>query len=172
MRIAIRRLAPLPAVIKGDSMYIAIVILFMFVCPALSVAGEAALSHHAVSIFVLTAKWFVFWAVGIRQFTAGVWQTLKPGFTTREIFRMQGTESYPIVREVGFGNICMGTLGICCLSRPGWILPVAVAGGLYYGLAGLMHVFRKDKNAMEQTAMISDAFAFLVLLAVVVRSWA
>jgi hypothetical protein len=153
-------------------MYIALVILSMVIFPALSVAIEAAVFHHTASIFALVAKWFVFWAVGIRSFGAGVRQVLQPAFTAREIFRIQTAESYPIVREVGFGNLAIGTLGICSLYRPGWILPAAVAGGLYLGLAGLLHIFRKQKNAMEQTAMITDAFAFLVLLVVVVKSWA
>jgi hypothetical protein len=153
-------------------MNIALVILVMVICPALSVAGEAAASHHAVSIFALAAKWFVFWLIGVRQLTAGVRQALQPGFTAQEIFKMQTAESHPIVREVGFGNLSMGTLGICSLYRPAWILPAALAGGLYYGLAGLMHVLRKGKNAMELTVTVSDAFAFLVLMAVVVRSWA
>lgn len=50
--------------------------------------------------------------------------------------------------------------------------PPAQVGGLYYGLAALLHVFRKGKNAMERAAMISDTSAFLVLLVVVVRGWA
>jgi hypothetical protein len=117
------------------------------------------------------AKWFVFW-FGIRLFIAGVRQVLQPGFTAREIFGMQSAESYPIVREVGFGTLSMGTLGICSLYRPGWVLCAALVGGLYYGLAGLGHVFKEGKNAMEQTAMISDVFAFFVLLVVVARGWA
>ena len=153
-------------------MYIVLIILLMFVSPALSVAIEAAASHHAVGIFALTAKWFVFWAVGIRLFTAGVRQVLQPAFTTREIFRIQVAESYAIVREVGFGNLSMGALGICSLYYPAWIVPAALVGGIYYGLAGLMHIFRKGKNAIEQTAMLSDAFACLVLLVVMTRGWA
>jgi len=153
-------------------MYIVLVILVMFVCPALSVVIEAAASHHAASIFALTAKWFVFWVVGIRLFTAGVRQVLQPAFTVREIFEFQSAESYPIVREVGSGNLSMGTLGICSLYHPSWIVSAALVGGLYYGLAGLLHVLRRGKNAIEQTATISDAFAFLVLLVVVVRGWA
>lgn len=71
-----------------------------------------------------------------------------------------------------FGTLSMGSLGICSLYRPGWIVPAAQVGGLYYGLAALLHVFRKGKNAMERAAMISDTSAFLVLLVVVVRGWA
>ena len=153
-------------------MYIMLVILVMFVCPALSVVIQAADSHHAVSIFALTAKWFVFWAVGIRLFSAGVRQVLQPAFTVGEIFEIQSAESHPFVREVGSGNLSMGTLGICSLYHPSWIVPAALVGGLYYGLAGLLHVLRTGKNAIEQTATISDAFAFLVLLVVVARGWA
>jgi len=152
-------------------MYIASVILIMLVCPAVSVGLEGCMSHHTADIFALTAKWFVFWAVGIRTFTAGLRQAMQPGFTANEIFRIEGTDSHPIVREVGFGNLAIGTLGIGSLYRPGWLIPAAVAGGLYYGLAGLLHLFRKGKNAMEQTAMISDAYAFLVLTAVVAVDW-
>ena len=150
-------------------MYIVPIILVMFVCPALSVGIEAAASHHAVSIFALTTKWFVFWAVGIRLFTAGVRQVLQPAFTVREIFELQSAESYPFVREVGSGNLSMGTLGICSLYHPGWIVSAALVGGPYYGPAGLLHALRRGKNAIEQTATISDAFAFLVMLLVVVR---
>ena len=153
-------------------MYIALIILLMVISPALSVAVEAAVSPHTASIFVLIAKWFVFWAVGVRPFAAGVRQTLQPGFTAREIFELHSAESYPIVREVGLGNLAIGTLGLCSLYRPGWILPAAVAGGLYFGLAGFLHAFRRDKNTMEQTAMVTGAFAFLMLLVVVVKSWA
>ena len=153
-------------------MYFVIVVLLMLVFPALFVVTSAATSHHTVSTYFLIAKWYVFWAVGIRLFTAGVRQVLQPAFTAREIFATQSAEAYPIVREVGFATLSMGTLGICSLYRPGWIVPAALVGCLYYGLAGLLHVFRKGKNAMEQTAMISDVFAFLVLLLVVVKSWA
>ena len=74
-------------------MYIAIVILVMVICPALSVAIEATAFHHTVSIFALAAKWFVYWVVGIRLFAAGVRQVLQPAFTAREIFGMQSAES-------------------------------------------------------------------------------
>jgi hypothetical protein len=153
-------------------MYIVLVILVMFICPALWVVAASITSHHTVSVYFLIAKWYVFWAVGIRLFTAGVRQVPQPAFTAREIFGIQGAESYPAVREVGVGTLSMGTVAICSLFRPGWIIPAALVGSLFYGLAGLLHVLRKGKNVMEQTATISDAFGFLVLLVVVVRGWA
>ena len=153
-------------------MYIAIVVLLMLVCPAVWVVTESAFSHHTVGVSFLIAKWFVFWVVGIRLFGAGWRQVLQPEFTARDIFGIEGPEIRPLVQEVGFGNLAMGTLGICSLFRPAWIAPAAVVGGLYFGLAGLLHTLRRGKNAMEQTAMISDAFAFVVLLLAVARHWA
>ena len=64
----------------------------------------------------------------------------------------------------------MGVLGISSLFRPGWLVPAAVVGGLYYGFAGIGHSMQKTRNAKENMAMLSDEFVFLVLLAFVLRS--
>lgn len=144
-------------------MYFAIVILLLFIFPAASVIAERAFSAHSASIVFLTGRWFVFWAVGVRLCIAGARQVIQPQYTAEEIFGIHERGSFAIVREVGFANLSMGLLGICSLFRTGWTVPGAIVGGLYYGLAGLGHVFQKGKNTKEFTAMISDGFAFLVL---------
>jgi hypothetical protein len=63
----------------------------------------------------------------------------------------------------------MGILGICSVVRSGWIVPAAVVVGLYYGLAGIGHLVRSEKNAKEYLALISDVFIFLVLLVFVLQ---
>jgi hypothetical protein len=145
-------------------MYFVLVILLLFIFPLASAIIEAALSVHAVSIVFLEGRWFVFWAVGIRLFIAGGRQVSKPQFTAEEIFDIHDRRSFAIVRELGFANLSMGLLGICSLFRAGWIVPAALVGGLYYGLAGVGRIFHKRKNAKEYTAMISDGFVCLVLL--------
>jgi hypothetical protein len=60
---------------------------------------------------------------------------------------------------------------MCSIVRPDWIVPAAIVGGLYYGLAGAGHIFHSNKNAKENVAMISDGFIFLLLLAFVVASF-
>ena len=72
-----------------------------------------------------------------------------------------------IVREIGFGNLAISTLAICTIFRPAWVVPAALVGGLYYGLAGLGHVLREQRNMNETVAMISDGLVFLMLIAVV-----
>ncbi len=144
-------------------MYFFFVISLLFVLPVVSVAIEANLSQNSLSIMSLTGRWLVFWAVGVRLFIAGARQVIQPQFTAEEIFRIRDRASFAIVREVGFANLSMGLLGICSVFRVGWIVPAAIVGGLYYGLAGVGHVFQKSKNAKEYTAMISDGFVFLAL---------
>jgi hypothetical protein len=73
------------------------------------------------------------------------------------------------VRKSASENLAIGTLGLASLARPGWVLPAALAGGLYYRLAGIGHILCKTRNLMEQIALISD-LAIFALLAVFVAS--
>jgi hypothetical protein len=150
-------------------MYLTAVVLLMVVLPAASVAIEALRAPGAVDLMPLIGKWFTFWAVGVRLFLAGMSQTLRPQFTAQAIFDIQDEDAFAIVREVGFANLAMGTLGLASLAEPKWAVPAAVAGGLYYGLAGIGHVFRKTRNLKEQIALVSD-LAIFALLAVFVAS--
>jgi len=95
-------------------------------------------------------------------------QTLRPEFTAQAIFEIDAPGAHAIVREVGFGNLAMGTLGLASLFEPSWVLPAAIVGGLYYGLAGLGHLFRHG-NFKERFALWSD-LAIFALLAVFVIS--
>jgi hypothetical protein len=153
-------------------MYFVQVILLLLIIPVASVTTEAVLSRHTVNIILLIGRWFAFWAVGVRLFIAGARQVVQPRFTAEEIFGIHEHASFAIVREVGFANLSMGLLGICSVIRIGWILPAALVGGLYYGLAGIGHIFQKGKNRKEFVAMISDLFVFVVLMVFVLNSLA
>lgn len=152
-------------------MYLVSVILLLAILPAASVILEGAFAPHGVSIMGLVGKWYVFWACGIRLLLAGLRQVNQPRFTAAEIFDLDNVKAFPIVREIGFGNLAIGTLGVWTIFRPAWLVPTAIVGGLYYGLAGLGHVLRDERNVNETAAMISDGFAFIVLLTVVVHGW-
>jgi hypothetical protein len=145
-------------------MYFASIILLLFILPLISIGAEATLSHQALAIMSLIGKWFVFWGAGVRLSVAGIRQVTQPCFTAEKIFGIHDPSSFPLVRELGFANLSMGLLGICSLLRVGWVLPAAIVGGLYYGLAGIGHVFQKNRNAKENIALVSDGFIFLVLL--------
>jgi len=153
-------------------MYFVSVVLLLVVLPAVSVILEAVVAPHGLGVMRLVREWYVFWACGIRLLLAGIRQVLQPRFTATEIFDLDSVKAFPMVREIGFGNLAMGTLAVWTMFRHDWVVPAAIVGGLYYGLAGLGHVFRgEQRNVNETVAMVSDGFAFLVLLVVVVNGW-
>lgn len=144
-------------------MYYAIVTVFMFVLPLLSITVESATSGTALTAAII-AKWFVFWAVGWRLLLAGLKQIAQPQFTAKEILGLKSDESLILVRELGFSNVAIGLLGVTSLFQPGWQLGAALAGAVFYGLAGITHALRAHRNRLENVAMASDLFASVVLL--------
>jgi len=148
---------------KKPSLYLISVLLFMLILPVACILYQ----HKEDEVppgWELTGKWFVFWSVGIRLFIAGVRQVTKPEFTAKEIFHINGTESLVIIKELGFGNLSIGLLGILSIIKPAWCQPAAIVGGLYFGLAGLLHVTKKPDSRNELIAMISDLYIFVMLL--------
>jgi len=142
-------------------MYLVAVILLLLVFPAGSVVVEAFAHGGNADLIHLIGKWFVFWGAGVRLFIAGLRQVARPRLTAEDIFALKEPAADAIVREIGFGNLAMGTLGLLTLPFASFLVPSAIVGGLYYGLAGLGHAFRK-RNAEGQIAMISDFFIFAV----------
>jgi hypothetical protein len=152
-------------------MYLAMIILLMLVLPAGSILAESAYSAGAAPLMLLVGKWFVFWAAGVRLLLAGLKQFFQPEFTAHEIFKMKTDEALPIVRELGVANFAVGVLGVSSLYAPTFVLPVAIAGAIFYGVAGAQHVTQKDKSGNETLAMATDLFAFVVLAAYVLYVW-
>jgi hypothetical protein len=143
-------------------MYIPMVALLMFILPTISVIIEALFFRNSPGIILLIGKWFVFWGVGVRLFTAGLKQTLQPEFTAQEIFKLKNQEAIVLIKELGFTNIAVGVLGISTIFNANWVMPAAIAGGLFYGFAGFGHILEK-KNLLEKVAMYSDLFMFAVM---------
>jgi hypothetical protein len=148
-------------------MYYAVVALLMFVLPILSVGIEASTSGALTAATI--AKWFVIWAVGARLFTAGLRQTLQPRFT-QKILGIASEDSLVLIRELGFANIAIGLVGLMSIFKPLWMWPAALCGGIFYLLAGGLHVFAKHRNRLENVAMGSDLFVAVVLLGALARA--
>lgn len=146
-------------------MYAVMVIALLFVLPLVSTAIEVMLG--ATDVVGVAGKWLVVWAVGVRLFLAGVKQVTQPGYTAETFFALADHSAHGIVREVGFGNLSFGTLGLLSLLVPGWTVPAALAGGLYYLFAGLGHAIRNERNSHEQMAMVTDLVVGALLLAFV-----
>jgi hypothetical protein len=121
---------------------------------------------------LLVGKWFVFWAVGIRLFLAGLRQTFQPKFTAEQIFGLKGDDALPFVRELGLANLSMGLLGMISLLLPAFVLPAAIVGGTFYGLAGINHMTGGEKNLNRTIAMWTDLYILLILASYVIFSGA
>lgn len=152
-------------------MYLVLILLLMIVLPVGSIVAEWATSPIAPPLMPLVGKWFVFWAAGVRLLAAGIKQFFQPEFTAHQIFKMKTDEALPVVRELGVANFAIGVLGVSSAWAPSFVLPVAVAGAIFYGVAGAQHVRQKDKSGNETLAMVTDLLAFLVLAAYVAYVW-
>ncbi len=144
--------------------YIIVVSSLTFLLPLAAVFIEISLNNTIIFSFHLFGKWFIFSAVGLRLFLAGIKQTTDPAFTAKEIFHIHNPDSFPIVRELGFANLCFGLTGILSLFLPQWKIVSAFASGLYYGIAGLQHLLKKTAGINEQFALVTDIIIFIFLL--------
>ena len=134
----------------------------MLVLPAVSVIAEFMLTEGAAGWLPLIGKWIAFWGVGIRLLVAGLRQGIRPGLTA-DLLGVEDASANVLVRELGFGNLAIGATGALTLTLPNWTLAAAMCGGLFYGFAGLQHVFSKHRTSEENWAMVSDIAIFLVL---------
>jgi hypothetical protein len=145
-------------------MYVVMVLLLLAILPAGSVFAEHSYLHSSAPLLFLVGKWFTFWGVGVRLFIAGLRQTFNPRFTAQDIFKIEGDTAFPIVRELGLANISMGTLSLLSLYSPAFLVPGALVGGLYYFLAGCLHITSSHRNFNENFAMVTDFLIAIVLL--------
>jgi Na+/phosphate symporter len=47
-------------------------------------------------------------------------------------------------------------LGAASLFQPNWVVPAALVGCIFFGLAGLKHLTQPSRNRSETIAMLSD----------------
>ncbi|MBS1559008.1 MAG: hypothetical protein JST69_09820 [Bacteroidetes bacterium] len=154
---------------KPNLFYITSVTILTFVIPTIGFAADYFTTNTALT-FELLGKWFIFSAVGLRLFLAGLKQVKNPEFTAKQIFHIDSPDSFPILRELGFANICFGLVGIVSLFRPDWRMVSAFASGLYYGMAGIQHGLKKTSSINERFALWTDVIIFLFLLVYFVKA--
>jgi hypothetical protein len=144
--------------------YLATVLVLMGVLPTVSTLVDWSSATNA-GPWDVAFRWFVFWGVGVRLLLAGVRQVIQPSFTAREIFGLGSADAEVIVRELGFANICLGLAAAISGFVPGWRMGAAFAGGLYFGIAGAMHVAKRPAAPNEWIALVSDLLIFAVVAA-------
>ena len=148
---------------KPRMLYLLMVISLMIILPSASVIAQILVSRSTANFAAIVGTWFLFWALGIRFFTAGLNQVIRPAFTSESIFRIKNPESNIIVRELGFANISTGTLCILSLFIASWRIPAAFVGAVFLGLAGAQHAIKKAATANEKAALVTDLLVFLIM---------
>jgi hypothetical protein len=143
-------------------MYYGMIAALMVALPIASILIESMLPGAAPLVH-LVGKWFAFWAVGVRLLLAGSRQIFNPAFTAETIFETRDPGALKIVPELGFANAALGMTALLTLLFPAWLLPVAVCGGLFFGMAGVKHIFNTHRNRMENVAMASDLWIAAVM---------
>ncbi len=154
---------------KPNKFYIISVTVLTFIIPTIGFVAEHFATNTPLA-FELFSKWFIFSAVGLRLFLAGFRQVKNPAFTAKQIFHLDSPDSFPILRELGFANICFGLVGIVSLFKPEWRIVSAFASGLYYGIAGVQHGLQKNSGINEKFALWTDLLIFALLLSYFIKT--
>ncbi|GAB3958507.1 hypothetical protein GCM10028805_52980 [Spirosoma harenae] len=147
-----------------SDMHLVSITLFMFVLPLVSIGIEHFLSDPLLPVMDLIGKWFLFWAVGVRLLTAGLRQAVDPVLAAKSIFHQSAQDSFALIRELGFANICLGLMAILSVFVPPSRPVAACAGGFFFGIAGITHHLKKPLSPAEWIAMVSDIFIASVML--------
>ncbi len=143
--------------------YALIVLALMLILPIASSLLEVFLDNHGIFALSVFLKWFVFWPVGVRLLLAGLRQIIQPRYTAETILGLKSPEVQIVVRELGFANVAIGSIGTLSLAAPDWIVPAGLAGAIFYLLAGINHALHKPRNRNQNFAMVSDLSIALVL---------
>ena len=152
-------------------MHLTVVLLTMLVLPVASVLIERWTGAGAAPLWQLVGKWFVFWGVGVRLLIAGARQVVKPELTATGIFGVTDKAAFPLAQELGFWNVTIGLISIASLKRPEWVPPMAIAGMLFYAMAGFLHLTNREREFSENVAMLSDLGMAALLLAFVAATF-
>lgn len=152
-------------------MYVIVVALTMLILPIASIAIEHFV-HPELALLLLVGRWFVFWGIGARLGLAGIRQLFQPAFTAQQIFDIDHPGALVLVRELGLANIASALVAILSLWKPGFVLPAAIAGAIFYAGAGALHVAARERSRNENIAMTSDLFMAIVLLLFAAASFA
>ena len=140
------------------------IVLFFLIIPLGAIFIDYYMMGNTNLFVEISLKWFVFSGIGLRLGISGIKQIFHPQFTLNEIFNISGKEAIPIVRELGFANLCFSILAIISLFYSDFRIPASIAGGLYFGLAGILHVLKKKESSKEVFAMISDIYIFIIMI--------
>jgi len=142
--------------------YLLLNIGLVLIMPMVSTYTEHYVDEVTVS-WTSLVKWFIFWTIGIRMFATGIKQASSPEATEPKVLSIKNSDTYNMIRKLGFANITIGVMGILSVLHDQWRLLAAITGGLYLGLASVQHYFKKSYTPKQVIALIYDLLVFFVL---------
>jgi hypothetical protein len=148
---------------KNINKYFMMVFGITVLFPLILVINEIITTGVQLSL-LLVAKWFVFSALGLRLFAAGLIQLFRPSFTAQKIFMITDSKATELVQELGVHNVLMGIVGMLVIVFPQHTLAIAAFTGSYFGVAGILHATRKCRSTNQTIAMIFDLVIALVVV--------
>lgn len=134
-------------------------IVFLTVLPLVSAAVEYHFTKTGMSA-VLVGKWFIFWTVGIRFLVAGFTQVIRQG---RGALILQGDTTGGFGKVLGLVKMLLAGMAFLCVMKDSWSLLAAITVGVYVGLAGFQHDFKKPNTAEGWISMVYDMIVFTVI---------
>ena len=144
-------------------MYVPMVVALLLLLPVASILIQLNIAGTSSSTVEIALRWFVFWAVGVRLLLAGLRQVTRPDYTAKVILGLKSEEPLIVVRELGIANTAIGCVGVASVMIHGWSLPMALAGAVFYGLAGMNHATHRQRGRLQDVAMVSDLLIAVVL---------
>jgi len=141
-----------------------LIIGLMVVAPIANVLIRLSAQGWTGDLWPIIGNAFVFWGVGVRLFTAGLSQIVRPQFTATTLLGVTNTGANQIVQELGSANVAIGAVGvIATVWLSAWTPAAALAGCVFLGFAGVRHIAKPGKNANELVETYTDIFVALVL---------
>lgn len=147
-----------------ENFHLIYVICVLLILPLLSIAFDKERKSIDTGI-----KWFVFWALGVRLFTAGIVQVFNSSYTADFLLQIEMSD-YLVVRELGFCNIAMGTLAILSLFWEKYRKPASICVGIFISGAMILHIIRIEQiNFSEFVSLAGDVFIVVIAVLCIVR---
>lgn len=138
-------------------MYFVLVILLMLVLPLASAGIERYAGHIGMGLPILIERWLVFFGASVSDSPSQEYVRSQNRSSQRKRSSASRARSlrlsYP---NSGLRNTAIGIVGVGSVLHPSWLTSAAVAGCVFYALAGINHIRHRHRTRLQNIAMVSD----------------
>jgi len=135
--------------------------LLLAILPLLSAAAEHHFVHASISI-ILLGKWFMFWTIGIRLLIKGFVQVIRSRRNGNSSL-LSKDETWEVAKILGLAKMALAGMGFLCVVNDQWSLLATITVGVYLGLTGFQHDFKRPSTTTGWMNMSYDVLVFSVI---------